>query len=337
MDGLTHEEVAGIFGAEGVVPVNFRCTGAGQVVGGVRVVEAIQCAAGREHPVVVPISGDPRHYGFHAPGGCLGGKGKVPNQRSVVVSEPLAEIVSDPSLLAHTRERLESTAFRLEAEIALSGVGLGSRAVRSDRPAEETSRAVDPAIEAPTQSIDPGLEVVGGEARQEHVAGSLTWPDPTDFRRGAHQHSVLPGHQSGGEGKSVGHDLGPVHASVSVGVAQHLDPPSGFHPAAQSARVVGHLADPKPPVGPEIDRHRRLHQVVAGHQVHGQSFRQLEAFQGAVSGQGLDHFTPGRRRLERRGQLPLHFGDDLVLQGRIELLGLVVIPKRRFRLVAPFL
>ena len=77
--------------------------------------------------------------------------------------------------------------------------------------------------------------------------------------------------------------------------------------------------------------------TLTGHQVHGPTRWQAERLEGPVRGQGFGHLAAGLRRLECRWQLPVDRVDDPILQRRIELLRLVVVPERGFRFVAAFL
>ena len=334
VDGFADEGVALVLRPEVGVPVDLGRAGAGEVVGGVGIVEAFQRDAGGKDAVVVAVGWDPGLRRFDAAGGGIGREGVAPEKAAVVVPKPIPEVVAHPSLLADAGEGFEFPAGQTEPEVASRGRNLPPGGRVPDASAEESAGTVDPVVESPAESVDAGLEVVGGEAGEEDFTAGTIRRNEQDVRCGADEDLIAPDHQSGGERESGSHHGGLVESSVAIGVREDLEPSAGFESAVEAGGVIGHLADPETAVVAEIDRDGRLDEVVAGDEVDGEIRREREGFEGASGFLRRRHFSRLRRGQERGAEKGTDGADDLVLDGRIELLRAVVVPEGGFGLIA---
>ena len=169
--GLADEEAAGEARPEEVVAVRRRAVGRGDVVGGVGVVESVERPADRIEPRrglqrAARVGGREvrvaPEVGF--------GEDVVPAPVGVVVAEPVAPVVAVPAELGLPALRLERAGVGPEPEIAAPDGGRLPRLPREDRPAAVAVGAVDPAVEAELESVDPVLLVPLDEAREEDLA-----------------------------------------------------------------------------------------------------------------------------------------------------------------------
>ena len=170
--GLADEEAAGEARPEEVVAVRRRAIGRGDVVGGAGVVESVERPADRIEPRrglqrAARVGGREvrvaPEVGF--------GEDVMPAPVGVIVAEPVAPVVAVPAELGLPALRLERAGVGPEPEIAAPDGGRSRPSSREqDRPAAVAVGAVDPAVEAELEPVDPVLLVPLDEAREEDLA-----------------------------------------------------------------------------------------------------------------------------------------------------------------------
>src|SRR5262245_49625386 len=141
------------------------------MVGHVQVVEALMCVAFGEAPGL-GFQGLPRV------GGCVvrvatdipGGEDVVPGPVGIVVAEPAAPVVAMAAVLSLAALGLELAGVRAKAEVAAVDRRALAGFPRAHHAAAVAVGAIDPAVQAQLESIEPMLLVAFDEAGEEHFA-----------------------------------------------------------------------------------------------------------------------------------------------------------------------
>ena len=143
-----------------------------------------------------------------------------------------------------------------------------ARLERADLAAAVAVGAVDPAVEAELEAVDPVLLVPLAEAREEDLAVvglavAVAVLGVEDVGRAGDEHAVAPGHDAGRERQAVEEVGRLVVPAVAVGVFEDPDDAPRLPLAVDAERVVAHLDDPELAVGAPVEGDRVLDQRLA--------------------------------------------------------------------------
>src|SRR5205823_7864205 len=139
----------------------------------------------------------------------------VPENDAVFVAEPVAEIVADAAKLGAAGGGLKFASVRLHAKIAPAEFDLFAALSAFNDIVTDAACAVDPAIQAPRESIHLPLLVFRAETSEENffhvgLAVAIGVFGIDDVRGRAYKSSPPPGHYSGGIGQMVEENRGLV-------------------------------------------------------------------------------------------------------------------------------
>src|SRR5205807_6220088 len=165
---FTNKCVSRVLGPEKLSTIDLQSASRGGPIGGVRFIEAFQCATRWIELVGVSLKNriNPwlgRRHVRIAPQVMFGHR-KMPDQRAVIATEPVTKIIAHSALLAESADRLEVAAVRLNPKIATAQFGRISSDRAGDGSSKQTRRSIDPAIEAPRKPIHAGLEIMRGKS-----------------------------------------------------------------------------------------------------------------------------------------------------------------------------
>jgi hypothetical protein len=227
----------------------------------------------------------------------------------------VAPVVAAPAELGLPALGLERAGVGPEPEIAASDGRRLARLRRADRPAAVAVGAVDPAVEAELESIDPVLLVPLDEAREEDLAAvglavAVAVLGVEDVGGAGDDDAIPPGNHAGRESQPVEEDGHPVIAAVAVGVLQDADQASRLPLTVDPEGIIAHLHDPEPAVGAPVERDRVPHQRLRGGQLHRETVPdpdRAERMLGRPEGGETGHIGLGG---ESRRAVARHQRDD---------------------------
>src|SRR5439155_16210616 len=166
----------------------------------------------------------------------------MPEPGRIIVSEPVSPIITMPAKLSLARDQLEVTSIRIKTQIIAAQVSRRRKNsvaafwqcaahTRADVGDDATAIAiggVNPAIQTIIETVNSMLLIALPEARQQRVL-RISFPiaigvfGVKNFRSGAHNHSIAPGHNAVGKIDAFKKHSCLVVATVTVGIFQILD------------------------------------------------------------------------------------------------------------------
>ena len=339
---LTDEGVAVKSLAQQRVAIQAQAAAGGHAVNVARVIETLERSADREHPVGIGVSGR-----GHARAGrrkvgvashVMVGQRIVPQQCPVVAAEPVAPVVAHAAVLRQPGQRLKGAGVGVQPEIPPANVHQFAPGEAGDAAADQSVRAMHPAVEAVGEAIHPRLIVGGGETRKQR-APDVRAPVAVgvlgvkDVRRGADQDAFPPSSDAGRERQAVEEHRPLVGEPIAVDVLQKNDPAARLVAAAEAQRIIVHLDDPRFAVRAEVDRDRVDDQRLGGDQLDPQAGADANRAQRRLGRFWLCAF--GALFLPKcPGQLPMNLADDFVLQANGQFRRAIVIDHRSCALIA---
>ena len=158
------------------------------------------------------------------------------------------------------------------------------RLERADRAAAVAVGAVDPAVQAELEAVEPVLLVALDEAGEEHLAMvglavAVAVLGIEDVRGARDQHAFRQGITPVGKPEAVEERRLLVVAAVAVRVFEEPDDAAGLPLAVDAQRIVAHLDDPELAVGPPVEGDRVLDQRLGGDQLDREAGRDPDRFQ----------------------------------------------------------